>query len=87
MAPDLDYGNLQVVEDGTAAQFAYLEAIDGQTAETRRNELSQILLESTRPCLFSVTLTTRVSWAHLRRSFRSSPSLASRKRLSNTLPA
>jgi hypothetical protein len=38
LAPDLDYENLQEVQDGTAAQFAYLEVIDGQTDEAGRTD-------------------------------------------------
>jgi hypothetical protein len=50
-APDLDYGNLQEVQDGTAAQIAYLEVIDGQTAEAGRTELSQVRDALVRPVL------------------------------------
>ena len=59
VAPDLDYGNLQEVQNGTAAQFAYLEAIDGQTSEARRTELSQMLLEY---CKMDVLALVRLVW-------------------------
>ena len=59
IAPDLDYGSLQGVQNGNAAQLAYLEAIDGQTAETRRTELSQMLLEY---CKMDVLALVRLAW-------------------------
>ena len=45
IAPDLDYGSIEEVQDGTAAQLAYLEAIDPETDEIRKRELSRQMLE------------------------------------------
>jgi len=45
IAPDLDYGSIEEVQDGTAAQIAYLEVIDPQTDEVRKLELSKQMLE------------------------------------------
>jgi hypothetical protein len=45
IAPDLDYENLDVVTDGTAAQVAYLyAALDPQTTPARKDELRDRLL-------------------------------------------
>lgn len=43
VAPDLDYGGLGEVRDGTAAQAAYAEIIDPATPEARRQALTQDL--------------------------------------------
>lgn len=45
LCPDLDYGQLDGVQDGTKAQLAYLEAIAEATADIRRDELRAQLLE------------------------------------------
>lgn len=45
VAPELNYENLEEVQDGTAAQSAYLEAIDSISLEPRRKELKTKLLE------------------------------------------
>jgi len=45
IAPDLDYGSLEDVQDGMGAQSAYLEAIDVNTDEERRNKLESSLWE------------------------------------------
>jgi hypothetical protein len=45
IAPDLSYDALQEVQDGSAAQVAYLEAIDPATIPSRRQELTEHLLE------------------------------------------
>ena len=39
MAPELDYGNLDEVQDGSGAQIAYLEAISPETSKSRRAKL------------------------------------------------
>lgn len=44
VAPDLDYGALDHVHDGTMAQQAYLELIDKATGEERRARLRAALL-------------------------------------------
>jgi predicted RecB family nuclease len=59
IAPDLDYGNLQEVRDGAAAQSAYLEAIDSQTFEARRAELRPRMLEY---CRMDVLALVRLAW-------------------------
>jgi len=43
IAPDLDYANLDGVQDGGGAQGAYIEAIDPQTSGERKAELRQQL--------------------------------------------
>ena len=45
VAPDLDYGSLEEVRDGTAAQAAYAEMIDPATAPMRREQLEHALRE------------------------------------------
>ncbi len=45
VAPELDYGNLKEVQDGSGAQMAYLEAIASETYRSRRSELNAKLLE------------------------------------------
>jgi len=45
VAPELNYGNLDEVQDGGGAQIAYLEAINPETSESRRNELIDRLVE------------------------------------------
>lgn len=44
VAPDLDYADLDEVHDGGDAQLAYLEAIDPDTTESRKDELATNLL-------------------------------------------
>jgi hypothetical protein len=44
VAPDLSYEDLEEVQEGTAAQLAYLEAIDPATTPARRQELTERLL-------------------------------------------
>jgi hypothetical protein len=44
VAPDLDYADLHEVHDGGDAQRAYLEAIDPDTTELRKDELATNLL-------------------------------------------
>lgn len=44
VAPDLDYGQLEEVKDGTAAQNAYLEAIDPATTRARKEYLCTQML-------------------------------------------
>lgn len=39
VAPELDYGNLDEVQDGSGAQIAYLEAISPETSKSRRAKL------------------------------------------------
>jgi hypothetical protein len=44
IAPDLQYGDLDEIQEGTAAQVAYLfAALDPQTSEARRTDLEQKL--------------------------------------------
>ncbi len=45
IAPDLDYAALGEVQDGQAAQTAYLEAIAGETTADRREEIRAALSE------------------------------------------
>lgn len=45
IAPDLDYGSFEEVSDGQAAQRAYLEIINPQTPEERREKLRAELLD------------------------------------------
>jgi hypothetical protein len=45
VAPDLDYTALAEVQDGLMAQTAYLEAIDAQTSQDRRETLRRAMLE------------------------------------------
>lgn len=59
IAPDLDYGNLEEVQDGTAAQSAYWEAIDSQTSEARQAELKTRLLAY---CKMDVLALVRLAW-------------------------
>lgn len=44
VAPDLNYGDFEEVSDGQAAQRAYLEIIDPQTTQERREKLRDELL-------------------------------------------
>jgi hypothetical protein len=45
IAPELDYSTLAEVQDGGMAQAAFLEAIEPDTAEVRREDLRHALLE------------------------------------------
>lgn len=45
VAPDLNYSELEEIAEGGAAQVAYLEAIDPETTDERRNEIKDRLLE------------------------------------------
>jgi hypothetical protein len=45
VAPDLDYSELDEIQEGTAASAAYLEAIDPGTALQRREEIREKLLK------------------------------------------
>lgn len=45
VAPDLNYGNLEEVKDGTGAQSAYLESISAETSDERRSELRERMLK------------------------------------------
>jgi hypothetical protein len=45
VAPDLDYESLDEVQDGGTAQLAYAEVIDPATTKSRRQELTERLLE------------------------------------------
>jgi hypothetical protein len=45
VAPDLNYGSLGEVQNGMAAQSAYLEAIAATTPEARRTTLRQALID------------------------------------------
>ncbi len=44
VAPELDYGDLDEVQHGTAAQLAYVEASDERTGTERREQLRERLL-------------------------------------------
>jgi hypothetical protein len=44
IAPDLDYAKLEGIQEGTAASDAYLEAIEPDTAPTRRKQIRDELL-------------------------------------------
>jgi len=44
IAPELDYAKLVEVQNGTAAQAAYLEAISPETSQARRDELRERML-------------------------------------------
>ena len=44
LCPDLDYGNLDGVQDGGMAMDAFLEALAPQTSKTRKAEIEQQLL-------------------------------------------
>ena len=45
VAPELNYDDLEEVQEGMGAQMAYLEAINPETSESRREELVDRLLE------------------------------------------
>ena len=45
IAPDMNYGDLQEVQDGTGAQMAFLEAIHRETHDERRRELKERMLK------------------------------------------
>ena len=45
VAPDLDYSQLEEVKDGIGAQVAFLEAIQPETTQDRKNEIESRLLE------------------------------------------
>jgi hypothetical protein len=45
IAPELDYKNLEEIQDGTGAQIAYLEAISPATSKERRIKLAHRMLE------------------------------------------
>jgi hypothetical protein len=59
VAPDLDYAALGEVRDGTAAQLAYVEAIDPQTSENRREALVKDLLDY---CRLDTLALARLAW-------------------------
>ncbi len=44
IAPEMDYAQLGDVREGTAASAAFLEAIDPETSDTRKEELRELLL-------------------------------------------
>jgi hypothetical protein len=45
IAPDMDYSQLEGIQEGTGASLAYLEAIDPETAAQRVEEIRQNLLK------------------------------------------
>jgi hypothetical protein len=45
IAPDMDYAQLEGIQEGTGASLAYLEAIDPETAKARREEIRKDLLK------------------------------------------
>jgi predicted RecB family nuclease len=58
VAPELDYGALDEVQDGLMAQTAYLEAIDPQTASDRREALRRKMLDY---CAYDTLALVRVA--------------------------
>lgn len=42
VAPELNYNDLEEVQEGMGAQMAYLEAINPETSELKRNKLIDI---------------------------------------------
>ena len=44
LCPDLDYGDLDGVQDGGMAMDAFLEALAPQTSKARKSEIEQQLL-------------------------------------------
>jgi hypothetical protein len=61
VAPELRYDNLEGVQDGGAAQLAFLEAAQSETTVTRRQEIRQQLW---RYCRLDTFAMVRL-WAHL----------------------
>ena len=59
IAPEMDYKNLEEVQDGTGAQIAYLEVIRPETSEKRRNELAHRMLEY---CKMDTMALVRLAW-------------------------
>jgi len=45
IAPELDYSKLGEIQEGTAAQQAYVEAISAETQKGRQEEIRKSLLE------------------------------------------
>jgi len=45
IAPELDYGKLEEIQNGTAAQAAYLEGISSETSQARREVLRERMLK------------------------------------------
>jgi len=45
VAPELNYNDLEEVQEGMGAQMAYLETINPETSESRREELIERLLK------------------------------------------
>jgi len=45
VAPELNYNDLEEVQEGMGAQVAYFEAINPETSESRRKDLVESLLE------------------------------------------
>jgi hypothetical protein len=45
IAPDMDYSNLEEIQEGTAASEAYFEAVDPTTGEARKDEIRRRLLD------------------------------------------
>jgi hypothetical protein len=45
IAADLDYSNLEEIQEGTAASEAYFEAIDPATGEARKDQIRRRLLD------------------------------------------
>jgi len=59
VAPDLDYGALGEVQDGTSAQAAYAEIIDPATPAERRASLTDALLDY---CRLDTLALVRLAW-------------------------
>ena len=57
VAPDIDYGQLEEIQNGTAASKAYIESIDPATDEVRREFLRERMLEY---CRLDTTAMVRV---------------------------
>jgi hypothetical protein len=45
IAPDMDYANLEGIQEGMAASAAYLEAVDPETSAARKEEIREELLK------------------------------------------
>jgi hypothetical protein len=45
IAPDMDYSQLEGIQEGTGASLAYLEAIDPETGAQRVEEIRQNLVK------------------------------------------
>jgi hypothetical protein len=58
IAPEMDYARLEEIRDGSAAQRAFIEAIDPGTSASRREEIRTRLL---RYCAHDTLATVRIA--------------------------